>query len=712
MRRHRGRLLAVVGLVVALGGGNPAGGAAGGEPPSGPAPTGAVLPAGFEDTLVATAPAPTSLAWTPAGQMLVTTQAGRLYLGDADGLRPAPALDLSERLCPRLEQGLLGAAAHPRFAVNGWVYVYWTHDVAGCVQRVSRFTVDAAGVADPGSEVVLVDHIPSPNGNHNGGDLHFGTDGYLYVSTGDGGCDYEGGDYEGGDHEGGEAACAGANDAARDRHVLSGKILRIGEGGEIPPDNPFVGRDSARCHRTGVTEAGRTCQETYAWGLRNPFRIAFDPDAETTRFFVNDVGQDDWEEINEGRAGADYGWNVREGPCANASRIDCDGPPEGMTDPLFAYPHADGCAAVTGGAFVPKAAGWPAELTGDYLFADYACGTIFSLEPEGEDRWSRRPFVTGLGDDSAVDLTFAPSPAGSSLYYTTYGGGGQIRRIDYLGDAERPPRADLVVDPPYGDSPLGVRLDASASRAYAGAAIARYRFDPGDGTPAVEQDGPVLAHTYRTEKATTPSVTVTDTAGRTSDPVTAVVHAGETPPTVTITAPPGPHRIGDAVSLSASAADRRDGPLAAERLTWWVLVHHDQHTHPFLGPVTGAQLEFEFPRPESLRAAAGSYLEVRVAATDAAGLTGTATAEVRPRLVELSFATDPEGLAVVVDGEAQSTPWTVTAWVGLPVRIAALEQRHDGRRYRFERWSDRGKAEHLIETADQAATYTARFRPR
>src|SRR5262249_45700585 len=146
--------------------------------------------------------------------------------------------------------------------------------------------------------------------------------------------------------------------------------------GGIPPDNPFVGPGTARCNTTGVTTPGLVCQETYAWGLRNPFRFAMDPNAPGTRLFIDDVGQDTWEEIDRGQPGADYGWNVREGHCATASTTDCGPPPAGMTNPIYDYSHAAGCTAITGGAFVPNGL-WPSEYDDTYLFDDYVCGKIF-----------------------------------------------------------------------------------------------------------------------------------------------------------------------------------------------------------------------------------------------------------------------------------------------------------------------------------------------
>ena len=145
---------------------------------------------------------------------------------------------------------------------------------------MSRFVLGDNDVVDPASETVLIDNIPAPEGYHNGADLQFGKDGYLYVSIGDGGCDYAT-----------PAAASRSNDASRDQHMLLGKVLRITRDGAIPPATRSRAPGTARCNVTGRTTAGNSCQETFAWGLRNPFRMAFDPNAAGTRFFINDVGE-------------------------------------------------------------------------------------------------------------------------------------------------------------------------------------------------------------------------------------------------------------------------------------------------------------------------------------------------------------------------------------------------------------------------------------
>ena len=404
-----------------------------------PVPTPTPAPARREDALVTNIAGPTAIAFTPDGRLLITTQAGQLRVYQNGNLLGAPALDLSSIVCANSERGLLGVAVDPDFTNNRFIYLYYTFkkftdcptgqptNALNPVNRVARFILGSDNVVVPGSEIVLIDNIHSPNGNHNGGDLQFGKDGFLYIGVGDGGADYAG-----------DSGGAGANDAARDRHVLLGKILRITRDGAIPPTNPFQGANSARCNTAGITIAGNWCQETFATGLRNPFRIAFDPNAAGTRFFINDVGQGAWEEIDEGIPGADYGWNIREGPCANGSTTNCGPQPAGLTNPVFAYQHTGDCNAsavrgnsITGGAFVPSGV-WPPQFEGAFLFGEFVCGKIFQLSPNGSGGFTASEFVTGLGNASAVTLIFGPHQNTQALYYTTFAGGGQVRRISFV----------------------------------------------------------------------------------------------------------------------------------------------------------------------------------------------------------------------------------------------------------------------------------------
>jgi len=176
---------------------------------------------------------------------------------------------------------------------------------------------------------------------------------------------------------------------------------------------------------TGRTERGKNRQDTYARGFRNLFRMAFDPDTPvlTTRFFINDVGGNRLEEIDEGKAGADYGWNLCEGRRDNpyrGGRVRCSG--GGRTLPVHAYSHNTGCRSITGGAFVPDDGSWPAEYDDSYLVGDFVCNKIFELSPDERGGFSRTVF-TKAGDGGPIAKSFGPSRP-KDPYYTTFANGG------------------------------------------------------------------------------------------------------------------------------------------------------------------------------------------------------------------------------------------------------------------------------------------------
>ena len=470
------------------------------------------LPPRFVDELVASIPAPTALAFLPDKRMLVTTQGGTVRIVKAGTLLAAPALDLTATICSNSERGMLGIAVDPGFNSNGFVYLYYSLRMGdtcdeNTVNRVSRFVMNGNTL---GGEVVLIDNIPSPAGNHNGGDLHIGKDRMLYVSIGDGGCDYL---------VTRSSGCGLSNVASRDRNVLLGKILRITRDGRIPSTNPFQGDGTARCNRRGRTAPGLICQETFAWGLRNPFRTVFDPNANDTRFFINDVGQTTWEEIDDGTSGADYGWNVREGHCAAGSTTDCGAPPAGMTNPIFDYGHDDGCSTITGGAFVPKGV-WPPVYDGAYFFSDFTCHKLFQLVPNSSGGFTRTAFEEGSPPGSAVDMAFGPYGRTQALYYTTYRNGGEVRRLRNVNVA---PTAKVTAAPTSGPAPLSVVFDGSGSSDVDGDALT-YQWRFGDGATATTTS-PITNHTYASAGRYSALLRVRDARGALSPFVKVVITA-------------------------------------------------------------------------------------------------------------------------------------------------------------------------------------------
>lgn len=672
-----------------------------------PVATGATLPSGFTETVLATINRPTSLAFTPDGRLLITTHPGLLRVYSGEQLLPNPALNLSfnNRICSNGERGLMGIVVDPAFAANSFIYLYYTFNKSGVcednsalspVNRVSRFTLSSSNTINPASELVLIDNIPSPKGNHSAGALHFGKDGLLYISTGDGGCHYAV-----------RSACGLRNFSSTDQHALTGKMLRITKTGGIPLGNPFRGADSARCNITGRTDAGKVCQEIFALGLRNPFRTAFDPNAATTRFYINDTGQDTWEEINLGIAGADYGWNEREGFCLTGQETDCGVTPANFTNPLFAYSHNDGCRSITGGVFVPNGV-WPPNYNGAYLFADFVCGKIFRLVSLAEGGFTMTDFVTDLGESSPVSMVFGPHQSGQALYFTSYGNGGRLHRVAFSGSANRNPSAAATATPRFGELPLTVSFNGTASTDPDDDPL-RYEWDFGDGTPP--GTGATTSHTYSVEGRYLARLEVSDGRGG-SAVKTLRIDPGHTSPQPEFLSPvQGTRfRVGQTIILEGSALDEYGNTLPDSALRWTVDLNHDDHLHPILTPTTGNNIAITAPIPEGLGATTTSYLIIKLVATDARGLSRTIVQRLNPQRRSISFTTQPAGLKLRVDGTEITTPQTLTSWEGYQVSVVAPNQTNANGDWTFDAWSDGGAQTHTITTPSTSRTYIATFR--
>ena len=383
------------------------------------------LPEGFTQSVAASGlSSPTSMAIAPDGRIFITEQGGDLRIWDGT-LLAAPFLQLN--VDDRAERGLLGVALDPQFASNGFVYVYYTVPTNPIHNRVSRFTANG-NAAVPGSEMILLDLDDlSSATNHNGGALHFGPDGKLYVAVGE------------------NATPSNAQTLSN----LLGKILRINPDGSIPSDNPFFAQAQGRN------------RAIWALGLRNPYTFEFA--RSDGRMLINDVGQNTWEEINDGVAGANYGWPTTEGPTDNPLFV----------SPRFSYEHGGGGSrgcAITGGTFYdPPTEQFPADYRGDYFFADFCNGWIRRLD-----------LATGAAIPFASDLDFAvdlKTGADGSLWVLTFGGGTLLR----IGHAVTPP------PPPGPGIARGLAGNYFDRPDFTGAAAERLdgpiNFDFGTGSP-------------------------------------------------------------------------------------------------------------------------------------------------------------------------------------------------------------------------------------
>jgi glucose/arabinose dehydrogenase len=295
-----------------------------------------------------------------SGRLFIVEQTGTIRIYQDGVLIDKPFLDLTDRVTSGDETGLLGLAFHPKFSENHRLFVNYTSPVGGLHTVISEFTVgNTPAEADKNSERILLT-ISQPFANHNGGDVVFGPDGYLYIGMGDGGSGY--------DPQGN-----GQNLA-----TLLGKMLRIdvdqktaGKEYGIPADNPLVGTNNA-------------APEIWAYGLRNPWRFSFDP--ATGLLYVGDVGQSDREEIDEIRKGRNYGWNVMEGTiCTPGVNPVCDKSP--LEPPIIDYPRSEGTTVIGGGVYRGKAI---PDLAGAYLYGDFGSGRLWALRYDGKEVTGQR----------------------------------------------------------------------------------------------------------------------------------------------------------------------------------------------------------------------------------------------------------------------------------------------------------------------------------
>ncbi len=309
---------------------------------------------------------PTYLTHAGDDRLFVVEQPGRIRIIANGQLLDRPFLDVTDKvLSEGNEQGLLSVAFHPAYKTNDQFFIYYTRQPDGAIV-IERYTVSKSdpNLADASSAhtILVISHSQAPN--HNGGQLQFGPDGYLYISIGDGG---------------GQGDQHGSIGNGQNRNALLGKLLRMDVTNQdtyaIPKDNPFS-------------------TEVWAYGLRNPWRFSFD--RATNDLYIADVGQDTYEEVDlqpaASKGGENYGWRIMEGlHCYNPSQ-GCD--QTGLVLPIVEYSHAVGGCAITGG-YAYRGLQYPV-LDGAYFFGDYCTGYIWSLQRNGDQWLMTKQLESGL----------------------------------------------------------------------------------------------------------------------------------------------------------------------------------------------------------------------------------------------------------------------------------------------------------------------------
>lgn len=627
-----------------------------------------VVPNGFQETQIISGLNPTAADFAPDGRLFVAEKTGRVRIVQNDQLVSTPFYTVPVDIYR--DRGLTGIVVDPNYAQNRFVYIYYTAAVAvnpnapdnGAPTRLVRLTASAANpnVAEPGSEVVVIDGFPSPAGIHTGSFLGFGADGYLYLGVGDG----------------------SSGNAAQNLNSLQGKVLRLDVSQlpyQIPADNPYVGQAGKR-------------GEIWASGFRNPYSGSFQDGTNTA--YINDVGNSLFEEVNQLIKGANYGWPLAEGNSINPL----------FTNPLYAYPHVNGGAAVTGGDFY-TATNFPPRYWNTYFSADIVQGVIRNYDPATD---LVTFFATGVG--FPVDLDIGPD---GSLYYLTKQStapGQGVVKIRYV-TGNRAPTAVAAADSVNGAAPFTANFSATGSSDPDGDPLT-YSWDFGDGESGT---GLNVSHTYLNEGTYQAVLTVNDRTDGTglSGTSTVTISVGNLLPVATILTPlvTDTYQAGTTISFSGSGTDFEDGDLPASALTWSFLFGHNTHTHDFIPPLVGVT-SGSFFIPTTGELAPDQYYRVILTVTDSEGLTRQQFVDIRPQTANFTLATSPPGLSLKLDDQPGIAPFTTTGVVGMErIFSAAATRTVNGVTYEFTNWSDDVLSTDRTVTLGAAdTTYTAVYR--
>lgn len=620
------------------------------------------VPAGFVDANVVTGlTSPTSMAIAPDGRIFVTQQAGAIRVIKNGSLLATPFATLT--VSSINERGLGGLVFDPNFASNNFLYVYYTATTPFIHNRISRLTASGDVIA-AGSELPIFD-LPDLQGSisHMGGALHFGADGKLYVATGN--------------HDQLEV------DPQQSLVNLFGKMLRINPDGSIPADNPFYSV------ATGQNRA------IWAYGLRNPFTFAIQPG--TGRMLINDVGQDTWEEINEGLPGSNYGWPLSEGQTSDPRFV----------SPVHTYDHSQGCAITGGDFYNPAAAQFPSSYVGDYFFSDLCGGFIRSLDPA---TGVVTPFATSLA--APVDVDVAPD---GSIYYLERNNGGRVRRITYA-----PVGAPTITQQPAGQT-VNVGEPATFTVAAAGTGSITYKWQrrnagagsfldiPGETALTYTLNSPTLADSDAQFRAV-----ATNSSGSTNSSAAVLTVTTNVAPTAQIITPLLGTTFfhGQTINYSGGGTDPEDGVLPAAALTWQVDYYTNNVQRPFVPPTSGqAGGSFVIPT-SSPYTGTDVFYRIRLTVTDSAGRMHTTTRDLVPQVSTVTLTASAPGLQIRLDGQPHDTPYTFQGVAGLTRSLqATTAQIVGGVSYDFATWSDGGAAAHNISMPASDTTYAATFLP-
>jgi glucose/arabinose dehydrogenase len=617
------------------------------------------FPANFtREQVGGTLSAPTVMAFANDGRIFVAEQTGSLRVIKNDALLATPFVTLAVNFDG--ERGLIGIAFDPDFATNNFLYLYYTVNTTPIHNRISRFTANG-DVVVPGSEQVLLD-LDNLSGatNHNGGALAFGLDGKLYVAIGE-----------------------NANTAhAQNLDTYHGKILRINKDGSAPTDNPF--------YSSGVSEQRK---RIWSYGLRNPYTFSIQP--VTGKIFINEVGQNTWEEINDASvAGRNFGWPSTEGATTNPS----------FTTPVYAYNHSTGTptsCAITGGTFFnPTATNYPSQYIGKYFFQDYCSNWIYWIDPT-----LTSPTATLFGSSVGGSSLSITTGIDGNLYYLSRGSS-RLYRIKYTP----PTVAPSIVQQPTAVA-VSVGQIASFSVVASGTAPLTYQWQKNNADiPSATQATYTLSQTQLSDAGNYRVIVSNVVSNVTSTSALLTVNAPNQKPSATILSPTKGtlYIAGTTINFSGQGTDPEEGDLPASAFSWQINFHHNVHKHD--QPPRSGVKQSSLDIPNQGETSDNVWYRFILTVKDAQGLEGKDSVDVYPKKSTITLATIPSGLQITLDGQPFVSPISVVSVQGLLRAIGVVSpQVVDNKQYEFASWSNGGLADQTIGTPVSNLTYTATF---
>ena len=596
---------------------------------------------------------PTSLAIAPDGRIFITQKGGEVLVIQDGILQDKPFVSI--KVDEHGERGLGSLVFDPDFEKNGYIYVYYSVYNRN-FNRLSRFTANG-NLAIPKSETVIMDFDPLSGTIHNGGAMRFGLDGTLYISTGDG--------------------VKAPN--AQDSSSLLGKMIRINSDGSIPEDNPFY----------GILEGKN--RAIYAFGLRNSF--TFDLDPVTGQILANDVGLSDWEEINDIRAGKNYGWPITEG-----LRQD-EEVPSNYQDPLFAYPHANnaGCAVVGGAFYQPKTQVFPDEYMGKYFFSDYCRGIISVMDPgDGE-------ILDTIAWGAKLTSNMVVSEDGD-LYFLSFATG-ELWRITYVGDG-----SPFISQEPK-DLLRVVGEEAQFSTIVYGEELKFQWYKNGNKIAGETADTLALGAVSLTDDGTQWHCVISNKLGTVTTRTAILSVTDNQRPLITIAKPIAGSKfsMGNRLNYEGSATDPEDGPLDKDQLEWKINFHHNVHFHPGL-PSTSGISSGVYDIPEIGETDTNVWFRIHLKATDSEGLENESYVDVHPNIAKFRVNTRPQNLQIGLDGTFFPTPYSKPGVVGNKrVLTAPITQVRNDSMFRFVSWESGALENNKEFSVGSQAEYTATY---